>query len=161
MNIKECIFREMCISDIEECIAMTLENFGTDQYSSEQFLNIEVEFNQMFETKDWSRPTYIVCEFKGKIIGMGGFALSWLDWDTFEFFWFSVKKEFRGYGIGKAIVEYREKEVIKRSSFKKDITILFSCTKFVSEYHKKNGYKILFEKASGNEVIMGKTFLKK
>ena len=58
------------------------------------------------------------------------------------------------------LTEHLEQKVIEASSLKEDITILFSCTNNVSEYHKRNGYQILLKKAGGKETIMGKTFLK-
>lgn len=159
-NEKENSIRPMRIEDVPICVDMTLESFGYDKYPEEQFNTIEEEFNASFEPDWWGRPKYFVCEYRGKILGMGGYQLSPLDWDTFEFFWLSVRKGYEKYGIGKMLVEHREKEVLKEATFKKDITILFSCTKEVIKYHKKNGYKLLLNKAGEDEVIMGKTFLK-
>lgn len=156
---KEHSIRPMTKQDVPECIKMTMESFG-NKYPKEQFETIEQEFNASFQEDWWGRPKYFVCEYRGTIFGMGGYALSWLDWDTFEFFWLCVRKGYEKHGIGKMLVDYREKEVLKESAFKKDITIMFSCTKEVINYHKKHGYKVLLEKAGGEEVIMGKTFLK-
>lgn len=147
-------------SDINECASMAIESFGTNEYPKEQFDTMKEEFKAMFGKQFWGTPNYFVCEHKGKILGMGGYALSWLDWDTFEFFWLSVRKEYYGQGIGEALVKHREKEILKKSAFKTDITIMFSCTNSVIGYHKKHGYNVLLKKAGGKEVIMGKTFLK-
>ncbi len=147
--------------DVNECAAMAMESFGTNEYPKEQYDTMKEEFKAAFKKNWWGIPKYFVCEHKGKILGMGGYALSWLDWDTFEFFWLSVRKEYYGQGIGEALVKHREKEILKESAFKDDITIMFSCTKTVINYHKRNGYKVLIKKAAGKEVIMGKTFLKK
>ena len=152
--------REMRQEDVKECLSMALESFGTDQYPEDQFNTIEEEFNAAFTHEWWGRPNYFICELDGIIVGMGGYSLSWLDWDTFEFFWLSVRKGYEGRGIGGLLVNYRENHIKENSAFKKDITILFSCTNNLIEYHKKHGYKVLIEKADGKEVIMGKTFLK-
>lgn len=158
-ELEGAIIRPMTKEDVKNCIEMTLESFG-DDYVSEQFVTTEEEFNAAFGKEWWGRPKYFVCEFNDQIIGMGGYSLSWLDWDTFELFWLSIRKEFKGKGIGKILTEHLESEAIKDGKFKKDITILFSCTKTVVEYHKRHGYKVVIEKAAGEEIIMGKTFLK-
>ena len=152
--------RPMRKEDIPICVQMAMESFE-GKYPKEQFDTIEEEFMAAFSEDWWGRPRYFVCEYQGKILGMGGYALSWLDWDTFEFFWSCVRKGYEGNGIGKMLVEHREKEVLKDSAFKNDITIMFSCTREVVNYHKRHGYKVLLKKAGGKEVIMGKTFLKK
>lgn len=147
-------------NDVDECVSMAMESFGTDTYPKEQFDSIREEFMAAFDKPWWGRPKYFVCEMDDKIVGMAGYVQSWCDWDTFEFFWLSVRKGYYGKGIGKALVEYREKEVMRQSAFKDDITIIFSCTNEVIEYHKKHGYKVLLEKAASKEVLMGKTFMK-
>ena len=149
--------RLMKKEDIEECITMTLESF--DDYENE-FDTIKEEFEESFDKEWWGLPKYFVFENEGKILGMGGYSLSRLDWDSFEMFWLCVRKEYKGHGIGSALTKHREQDIIKNSSMKTDITIIFSCTNSVSEYHKKQGYKIILEKAGGKEVLMGKTFLK-
>lgn len=152
--------RPMKQSDISKCVEMTLANFGTEEYVIEQFEGIESEFEDAFRDEWWGLPKYFVCEIDDNIVGMAGYALSAMDWDAYEFFWLSVDKNHQGKGIAKALVEYRENEVINQSKFKDDITIMFSCTKKVVPYHLRNGFKVLIEKAAGKEVIMGKTFLK-
>ena len=148
--------------DIDECVNMAIETFGTNHYPKEQFDSIREELMMGLQEPHWGRPNYFVCELgSGKIVGMAGYVQSWLDWDTFEFFWLSVRKGYYGKGIGKALVEYREQEIISKSAFKDDVTIMFSCTREVIKYHEKHGYGILLEKAAGKEVIMGKTFMKK
>lgn len=153
--------RPLEAKDISACVPMAIESFG-DDYTKDQFNTIEEEFKAAFDNEWWGRPNYYVFESEGQILGMGGYALSWLDWGVYEMFWSCVKNGYKNQGIGKALVAHREKEIIKEASgikFKRDITILFSCTQTVVEYHKKNGYKVLINKASGKEVIMGKTFL--
>lgn len=147
-------------SDIEECIAMAIESFGESEYPSDQYDTIEEEFSMGLKDEHWSRPNYFVCLFNNQIIGMIGYSQSWSDWDTFEFFWLSVRKEYKGMGIGRMLVEHIEQECIKKSIFKDDITIILSCTKKIIKFYKKNRYKVILKKAGGKEVVMGKTFLK-
>lgn len=156
---KEHSIRPMTKEDVPICIAMTMESFG-DKYPPEQFETIEQEFMASFEGDWWGRPKYFVCDYRGTVFGMAGYALSWCDWDTFEFFWLSIRKGYGGYGIGKMLTDRLEQEVKKGSAFKEDISILFSCEKSVIKYHKRHGYKVLLKKAGGKEFIMGKTFLK-
>lgn len=149
--------RLMREEDIPACIEMTLESFG-NEYLTEQFNTIEEEFKMMFEPDWWGRPKYFIYERDGKIIGMGGYSLSALDWGIYDFFWLSVRNGYENQGIAKSLVKWREVDVSNMSCFKDDITILFSCTKNVIGYHEKNGYKVILEKASGREVIMGRSF---
>jgi GNAT superfamily N-acetyltransferase len=145
--------------DVSECIEMTLEAFK-DIYPDAQFEMIEEEINGAFEEDWWGLPKFFVFEINGMICGMGGYAQSWLDWDTFEMFWLCVRKGYEGQGIGRLLVEHRENEIIKNSAHKKDITIIFSAEKEIIDYHKRHGYQVLLNKAAGKEVIMGKSFLK-
>jgi len=158
---KEHSIRPMRKEDVPICIKMTMESFG-DKYPSEQFNTIEEEFLAAFVVGDdwWGKPKYFVCDYRGTIFGMAGYALSWMDWDTFEVFWLCVRKGYEGYGIGKMLTKRLENEIFKESTFKKDITITFSCEKSVINYHKRQGYKVLLKKAGDKEVIMGKSFLK-
>ena len=158
-NSMNFIIRPMISSDVDECSKMARESFGSD-YPDAQFDTMREEFEAAFSNKWWGRPNYYVCTFNGEIVGMGGYSLSWLDWDTFEMFWLSVKDGWKGKGIGTLLQNHREQEIIKESAFKNDITILFSATKTVVDFHIKNGYKVILEKAAGKEVLMGKTFLK-
>lgn len=157
--MEKFIIRPMEAGDVDECAKMARESFGSD-YPDTQFDTMREEFEAAFTEKWWGRPNYYVCICGDEIVGMGGYALSWLDWDTFEMFWLSVKNGWKGKGIGTLLQQHREKEILKESAFKDDITILFSATKTVVDFHLKNGYSIILEKAGGKEVLMGKTFLK-
>lgn len=141
----EGIIRSMLESDVDACIQMTIDSFK-EEYPLEQFETIREEFMSSFKPDWWGRPKYFVYDFKGEILGMGGYQISPLDWDIFEFFWLCVKKKFQGKGIGKKLVEFREKEILKDYHFKSDVTILFSCTKSVIKYHKKHGYNVILKK---------------
>jgi GNAT superfamily N-acetyltransferase len=155
----EILIRKIEISDIDECIQMTIESFGTE-YPEKQFESIRGEFLEAFKDDWWGKPHYYVATIDDQIVGMAGYVQSWLDWDTFEFFWLSVRKSMYKKGIGKMLNNYLEEQVKNSSSIKNDITILFSCTRNLVEYHKKNGYNVLLEKADGIEFIMGKSYLK-
>jgi GNAT superfamily N-acetyltransferase len=151
--------RQMVETDIPECVSMAIESFG-DKYPAIQFNTIEQEFKISFSSDWWGRPKYFVYESDGIILGMAGYVLSWLDWDTFEFFWLNVRSGHGNKGIGKMLTKHLESEVLNDSAFKPDITIMFSCERSVIKYHEKQGYEIVLEKAGGKEVIMGKTFVK-
>ncbi len=161
MKKEKLFIRPMLKCEISECVKMTLANFGTEEYTAEQFYSITSEFKDAFRKGWWGLPKYFVCEIKNEIVGMAGYSQSAMDWDAYEFFWLSVDKKHQGKGIAKALVDFRLKEIRRQAKFKEDITIMFSCTKKVAPYHLRNGFKILIEKAAGKEVIMGRSFLKK
>ncbi len=158
VNFEQCV-RPMMEKDIPECIEMTTQSFA-GKYPKEYFETLEEEFSASFKQDWWGRPKYFVFEYNNEILGMGGYQLSPLDWGIYDFFWHCVKVGWEKKGIGTAIVERREKEIVKQHRFKADVTIIFSCKKDVIKYHKKHDYKVLLKKAAGKEVIMGKTFKK-
>jgi|BarGraIncu00222A_1022003.scaffolds.fasta_scaffold101652_1 GNAT superfamily N-acetyltransferase len=64
------------------------------------------DFNQMFSPAAW-RPFFYVAVSQGdeRIIGVTGYAVSWLNYSVYDLFWVGVLKEFQKKGIGKALVE--------------------------------------------------------
>lgn len=153
--------RKLKPSDIEECINMSTESFGLEDYSKKEFAFMRREFGLAFEKGDWEIPKYFFAVEEKKIVGMAGYVQSWADWESFEFFWLCVRKGYEGKGIATALVKHREEEVTKQAGSNSDVTIIFSCTNKLIKFHKKNGYKVILKKAAGTEVLMGKTFLKK
>lgn len=157
--MKNYKIRPIETGDIDECCKMVRESFGGD-YPDLEFDTMRDEFTSAFTDNWWGRPNYYVCTCNNQIVGMGGYSLSSLDWGIYEMFWLSVKNGWKGKGIGTLLQKHREAEITKQELYKDDITILLSTTKTVVDFHIKNGYSILLEKASGKEVLMGKTFKK-
>lgn len=59
------------------------------------------------------RPKYFVLIDKGKIIGLGGFTQSWMDYSIYEIFWINVLQNRQNQGLGKRIVGRILKEIRK------------------------------------------------
>ena len=64
-------------------------------------------------SKSLIKPTYLVAEEKGKLVGCGGFIPSWVDNNVYDLFWLSVHPNFKNKGVGKNIVRYLIKGVRK------------------------------------------------
>ena len=80
------LFRKMQLLDIDVCIQITIDSFGSD-YPTEQFNTIREEFEAAFGEDKWSRPNFYVCVYNNEIIGMAGYVLSdtLIKMDTKEF----------------------------------------------------------------------------
>jgi ribosomal protein S18 acetylase RimI-like enzyme len=63
------------------------------------------DFNDMFSAAAW-RPFFYVAVNRAdeRIVGVAGYAVSWLNYGVYELFWVGVLEEFRGLGAGKALV---------------------------------------------------------
>ncbi len=153
--------RPIALTDIDQCAKMAIDSFGLGEYSEDEFSTMRDEFKMAFNGNGWEVPKYFVAENNSEIVGMAGYIQSWMDWDTYEFFWLSVKKGYEGNGIATALVKHRENDIINSVTHKTDITITFSCTNKLISYHEKNGYNVILRKAAKKEVLMGKTFMKK
>ncbi len=51
------------------------------------------------------KPTYLVAEEKGEILGFGGYCLSSISYHIYEVFWINVAPKHQGKGIGTALTK--------------------------------------------------------
>lgn len=91
-------------------------------------------------TGHWLKPTYIVAEEHGKIIGFGGSSESWMDTSVAELFWINVVKNNQRNGAGKRIVAK-----IIRELKRKYRTILLSTT--IPRFYAQFGFKSISPRA--------------
>ncbi len=62
------------------------------------------DFSDMFSPAAW-RPFFYVAEVSDHVVGMVGFATSYLNYGVYSLCWLGVHKAFRGRGYGKALFE--------------------------------------------------------
>jgi ribosomal protein S18 acetylase RimI-like enzyme len=90
----------MTQADLPSVLAVASSGFGRADAQMAQ-----PDFNDMFSPASW-RPFFYVATNRGdgRIIGVAGYAVSWLSYGVYELFWVGVLKEFQGMGTGKALV---------------------------------------------------------
>jgi GNAT superfamily N-acetyltransferase len=93
------IIRPMQQSDIPQCLIIAREGWdrGTAQHAAP-------DFTEMFASAAW-RPFFYVAEEHESIVGMVGYGVSWLCYGVYNLFWLAVRRNARGRGIGKALIE--------------------------------------------------------
>ncbi|NPE26990.1 GNAT family N-acetyltransferase [Methanococcoides sp. SA1] len=109
------------------------------------------EIREMF-SKSLIKPTYLLLEDKGRILGFGGFASSWADAMIYNLFWITVHPDFKNKGVGKRIVESLIKEVKK---IKKPKAKMVTISTEIPAFYKKFGFKKISSKYDGDYVLMG------
>ena len=117
-------------TDIKAASQIIGKNYSKE-YERKSFKELEAAFKNHAV-----KPQYIVAEEKGKIIGLAGYAESWMDYDIYTIFWVNVVADRQGEGIGMALIE-KVIELIKKQNPK---MILLSTDK-PKLYRKKFGFR--------------------
>lgn len=90
--------RPMTAADITQCLACAHAGWGRDAAS-----RAIDEFTAGVSTHV-ARPVYYVAEVDSLVVGVAGYAPSWIDWDTWSLCWVSVLPHQRNRGLGRALV---------------------------------------------------------
>lgn len=93
------MIRPMQQSDIPACLAVAAE--GWDKKTAQM---AQPDFSDAFSSAAW-RPIFYVAEIDGKVIGTACYVVSWLCYGVYNLAWVAVKRDFRGRGIGAALVQ--------------------------------------------------------
>ncbi len=105
----------------------------------------EMFFNYLY------KPTYIVAEFKGKIIGYNGFIISWVDNLIVDIFWVNTYPDYRGKGVQSKLMNETIKQIKKNSKIK---IVLLSTE--IPSFFKKFGFEIINKKYDNKYFLMEK-----
>ncbi len=89
------LIRKMAVQDIDEVMQVEMDSF-TLPWSRESYLS-ELENNY---------ASYFVCDFEGEVAGYGGI---WVVFEEAHITNVAVRKDFRGSGMGKVLMEELEK----------------------------------------------------
>lgn len=93
------LIRAMQQSDIPACLAVAAE--GWDRRTAQ---SAQPDFSDAFSNAAW-KPVFYVAELNGEVIGTACHVVSWLCYGVYNLAWVAVKKDYRGRGIGKALVQ--------------------------------------------------------
>ncbi len=156
---KERSFRSIRKEDLPILLKMAKENFN--HYPEDQIDSVEYELNAAFETEWWGLPKFFTIDFKGKILGFGGYQLSGLDYDCFELYWININKEYRGKGVGEFMVNKIINEIKKEPNYTTATTILLSCQDKLKKFYNKFGFKTILKKSNNEGLLMGITINRK
>ena len=97
------------------------------------------EMKSMF--KNYLPPSYLVAEDDGKIIGLTGYAQSWMDYHVYHIFWVNVLPKYWNQGVGTALVKTAIHNVRKKKGNDKALMILLTARK--PSLYRKLGFKML------------------
>ena len=117
-------------------------------YTKEYQRSSRTEMEAMFK-KYVIRPQYIVAEDNGKIVGLGGYTQSWMDYHVYTIFWVNVLPQEQRKGIGHALV----KKIIENIKKENAKLILLSTDK--PEYYSRNfKFKKMIKVKNSKYVLM-------
>lgn len=93
------MIRPMQQSDIPACLAVAAEG-----WSKQTAQMAQPDFSDAFSNAAW-RPFFFVAEIDGEVVGTACYVVSWLCYGVYNLAWVAVKKDFRGRGLGIALVD--------------------------------------------------------
>lgn len=135
------------IRPLQKKEAVIIEKIIISNYSKKYRPIVRRDLGAVFTGK-WKKPTFVVAEVGGKIIGGAGYSESWMDTTVCEIFWVNVSKKFQGRGIGTALVA----ALVKKITRQKYSAILLSTDK--PDFYKPMGFKIIQRVPKSAYVIM-------
>jgi predicted N-acetyltransferase YhbS len=122
-------------------------------YSKKYEYSAALELKDMFGASA-IKPTYFVAVEDKKIIGLGGFMQSGMDYYLYEIFWVNVAPERQRQGIGKKIVERIIAE-IKKKKGARAIILTADTLRGDQKYYKDNfKFKTIAKFDKNSEHIM-------
>lgn len=118
-------------------------------YSHEFEISSAAELREMFGTAV-IKPSYIVSEEDGRILGFAGFMQSWMDYNLYNVFWVNVDPDHQRKGIGKQLVRHVIDEIRKRDGSR----LILLTTDSPTYYADNFGFKILQSFMGGTYQLM-------
>ncbi len=141
--------RLMRKDDIATAVDMVMQNYHDPIYAE----NARKELLEMF-TESVIRPTYVVAEEGGKVIGFAGFTESWMDYHICEIFWVNVAPGRQRTGVGKRLIE-KILELIKQRGTRTDLVQLTARPEVKGYYAHNFGFKDMTKFGPKNYTLMG------
>jgi ribosomal protein S18 acetylase RimI-like enzyme len=131
-------------SEIAKASAIAGENY------SQKFARLaKNELTEMFKAGPL-KPVYFVVEESKKIVGLGGYIQSWMDYNIYHVSWVNVAPEYQNQGIGTKLIGHIIREIKKR----KDTEYILITTRVPRYYKKHWGFRPLGRIGSGGEQLM-------
>lgn len=98
------------------------------------------ELEDMFSNAEY-RPTFFVAEDHDRIVGCGAWNWSWLNYGMYEICWGCVLENYRGRGIGRALVEARLEDIQLTSSAEGEKTFTVLTSTHLPLLYEKYGFR--------------------
>lgn len=104
----------MGVHDIEAARNVIISNWPERPHQITP-ASVTLELMDAFSNATY-RPTYFVASIEGAgIIGVAGWNGAWHNYGVYELFWGNVKEEYRGRGIGRALIDARLDDIREHS----------------------------------------------
>ena len=102
------------------------------------------EIAAMFERESY-KPSYMVAEDQGHIIGFAGYGQSWMDFRVYHIFWVNVHPEHQGRGVGSLLVSAVIRKIKARHGRDKKASVVLITTTAPAFYGAKFGFRPLLK----------------
>lgn len=136
----EASIRRLRTDDIPACLGIVRDN-----YSIATAQSCHIELGQSFGDAAW-KPIFYVAELQGEIVGVGGYAVSWINYGIYDITWINVARRFQRRGIGRRIVNRCIEDI-------RAVGLLVMLSTDIPEYYKRWwGFEQCF--SYGQDVVM-------
>ncbi len=119
-----------------------LSRIARENYSKDSERRARKDLLAMFQA-GVTKPTYIVAENNGELMGFAGFIQSWMEYHIYEIFWVNVKPAFQGRRIGTELVKEAIKRIKKAEGEDKAEIIVLSTKS--PKFYDRLGFKTVHE----------------
>ncbi|MCL5430585.1 MAG: GNAT family N-acetyltransferase [Candidatus Marsarchaeota archaeon] len=136
-------------SDIRSTSKIVLENYSR-RYQLNAAKEMRAEWRNHVDP-----PRYIVAEESGKIIGLGGYTQSWMDYHIYNVFWINVEPKWQGRGVGTKIMQKIISDIKKKRGLDKTASMILLTTDKPGFYSEKFGFKTLSMFRHNKHYLMG------
>jgi|SRR3989344_4312071 len=144
------LIRPVSKKDTKNILKLFLEVNPNDKI---YFEKVKEGIAEGFDGNTYTKPTYLLAELDGKIVGLVGFAPSRINYRIYEGFSLLIDPRHRNKGIGSKLIHASIEEIKKhRRKPQDDYTIL--TTTLVPNFFKKFGFKTIGKiKVNGSNLM--------
>lgn len=116
------------------------------------------ELEDMFSSAEY-RPTFFVAEDHGRIIGCGAWNWSWLNYGMFEICWGCVREDYRGRGLGRALVEARLADILQASRSEGETCHQVMVSTHLTEMYEHYGFRTVVAVRDASTLEAGSSIM--
>lgn len=139
------VIRNMKKQDIPAAASIIAVNYSS-KYAERAKRELEEEFSKVA-----LKPRYVVAEQSGKVVGLAGWAQSFMDYNFYELFWLDVLPEAQRHGIGAKLVRRQISEARKKKGDDRAQVILMTTRK--PSFFRKFGFKTMLRLGKGKHLM--------
>jgi glutamate---cysteine ligase / carboxylate-amine ligase len=142
----DIVLREAKADDVDAMVAVVDDCFpGADLAAARR------EMSEAFSDALY-KPTYMVAVDHGKLVGMTGYISSYLDYETFEIIWVSVRPDWQSKGVGSRVVKAALDAIAAHPERARPCRVLLSTD--LDEYFTRLGFERISRSPSGEGWLM-------